>query len=138
MSPNQKIVVGVISILVIVSAGVLYFKPKNPSFCFSFAYNMQFGDRVVENPVNQGFLGPGGVVYYPAEIKALQTALKYSGFYIDPYEETGGGVYMGGFFGPSTQTALKEFQKKNGLEPSGEVRDGTVDRLNELYGCKNN
>ena len=138
MSQAQKIVVGIVSILVIVSASFLYFKPKNPSFCFTFAYNMQFGDRIVTNPVNEGLLGPGGMVYFPVEIKALQTALKYSLFYIDPYEETGGGVYLGGFFGPSTQTALKEFQKRYGLEPSGEVRDGTVDKLNELYGCKNN
>lgn len=138
MTSNQKIVIGIISTIIVISASILYFGPKNRGFCFTFAYNMQFGDRIVNNPVNEGFLGPGGVAYFPVEVKALQTALKYSGFYIDPYEETGGGVYMAGFFGPSTITALKAFQKKYGLEPSGEVRDGTVDKLNELYKCNDN
>lgn len=42
--------------------------------------------------------------------------------------------YITGTFGPCTERALKEFQKQNGLEPTGEVGPKTREKLNNLVG----
>ena len=63
-------------------------------------------------------------------------------FYIDPLEETGGGIYMTSFFGPSTKSALRDFKQKYKLPlpnlPNNLVLidTETTKQLNILYGCK--
>ncbi len=126
-----------IAALVVAIGGALWFSlPRSAAqpFCFSFAHDMQFGDRIVAKPINIGTIVKGVTYYYP-ETPALQTALKKQGFYIDPYESTGGKVYAGSFFGPSTRAAVMGFQKKYGIEQTGEVGDATIDKLASLYSC---
>lgn len=128
----------IIAAIVLVAAGAaayyLRFDDREGSFCYNFVRDIQYGDRVVENPVNIGFRAPNGMMYY-AEVVPLQTALQEEGLYVDPYEVTGGGVYYGAFFGPSTQVAVRDFQKKYGFAETGEVNASTTDKLRELYGC---
>lgn len=103
-------------------------------FCFDFSHDMQFGDRAVKHPVNGGKI-VSGIVYYIPEVPALQVALQKQGFYIDPYEKTGGDVYAGAFFGPSTRAAVMAFQKKNSLPQTGQVTNDVIDKLSALYKC---
>jgi murein L,D-transpeptidase YcbB/YkuD len=135
LTDNQKAVIISIIALLAVASALLYIKPHETGFCFTFAHDTQFGDRKVENPSNQGIVGKNGVEYYPIEVQALQKALKNDGLYIDSYEETGGKVYLTSFFGPTTQAALKDFQKKHGLPSTGEVDNDTIDALNTIYAC---
>lgn len=128
-------IVCVVGALVIgVGAWYAIGKDARPKFCFDFSYNMQYGDRTVKNPVNQGSM-VGNMTYYVPELPALQVALIKQGFKIDDFETTGGKVYAGPFFGPSTKTALLAFQKKNDLPETGDVNDLTTDRLSKLYKC---
>ena len=105
-----------------------------PKFCFDFSHNMQFGDRKVDHPVNVGSIAGGNIFYIP-EVPALQEALKRQGFYIDPFETTGGKVYAAAFFGPSTRSAVMAFQKKYSLPQTGQVTDDTIDKLSQFYKC---
>jgi peptidoglycan hydrolase-like protein with peptidoglycan-binding domain len=109
--------------------------PKKATFCFNFVHDTQFGDRTVEHPSNLGIMGPHNIVYYVPETQSLQTALAKEGFEIDPYETTGGENYLTAFFGPSTQGAVKGFQKKYGIKETGEVDNDTIDKLASLYSC---
>lgn len=137
ITTNQKTLIILVAFIVIVSATLLYFKPFETGFCFTFTYDTQFGDKKdFKNASNTGVTGPGGVEYYPIEVKALQTALKNEGLYIDPSEETGGGVYLAAYFGPSTQTAVRNFQEKSDIAITGEVNNNTIDALNKIYACK--
>lgn len=121
---------------VIIAAGSLWHYVERNQFCFDFVHNTQFGDNAtLENPSNQAFIGPRGVAYYIPETPALQKALEKEGFYIDEFEMTGGGVYLDSFFGPSTKTAVIEFQKRYSIEPTGIVDNDTIDALREIYGC---
>ena len=122
---------------VVVAAAVVVWRtmPHSPAFCFDFSHDMQFGDRKVDHPVNMGFGGPGGIMYYIPEVPALQAALKKQGFYIDPFENTGGNIYAAAFFGPSTKSAVLSFQKKYGLPQTGQVTNDTIDKLSALYKC---
>jgi hypothetical protein len=135
---NKKfipLVVGII-ILIIVSGVLWFILPHEPKFCFTFAPNTQFGEKkdFTDYP-NNGFDGPRGMTYFLPETNALQTALKKEGFYIDELEETGGGVYLAAFYGPTTQTAVRDFQKKYGLEQTGIVGNDMLEKLNEKYAC---
>ncbi|HVU06451.1 MAG TPA: peptidoglycan-binding domain-containing protein [Candidatus Paceibacterota bacterium] len=125
------------SVVILIGAAFLYFGPHmaQAPFCFDFVHDTQFGDRKVEHPSNIGFGGPGGVMYYLPEVPALQKALEKQGFYIDPYETTGGKVYAGAFFGPSTRAAVMEFQKDHGLSETGEATNDVIDILAPLYAC---
>ncbi len=137
LTPGQKTLIIFVSIVVILTASLLYFKPFTSGFCFTFTYNTQFGDKKdFKNASNEGIVGPGGVTYYPIEVKALQTALKNEGLYIDPNEETGGNVYLTAYYGPSTQTAVRNFQEKSDIAITGEVNNNTIDALNKKYACK--
>src|SRR5690606_7691748 len=64
----------------------------------------------------QIFLKPGASG--PA-VKELQQALKRQGFF----------AYVDGNYGTSTQKAVMEFQRKNGLNPDGRVNTATRDKL---------
>lgn len=137
ITQNQKALIILVALIVVTSAAFLFFKPHTSGFCFTFTYSTQFGDKKdLKDPSNEGILGPGGVAYYPIEVKALQTALKNEGLYIDPNEETGGGVYLTTYFGPSTQAAVRAFQNRYDLAETGDVNDVTVDALNRRYACK--
>jgi hypothetical protein len=125
-----------VALAVIAVAGGAYYYIRENSFCFDFTHNTQFGDKTdLKEPSNEGFMGPGGNVYYVPETSALQTALLKEGFYIDEFETTGGGVYLTSFFGPSTKAAVTAFQEKYDLAPIGEVNNNTIDKLRELHGC---
>lgn len=124
----------VIVLLLVAGASIHYAFRSRDSFCFNFVHDMQFGDRAVAKPFNQG-VPLGGTTYYLPEVPALQSALAKQGFYVDPYESTGGGVYAAAFFGPSTKSAVAAFQKKAGLSQTGEVNNDTLDRLSALYSC---
>ena len=127
-------VVVVIIVLAGVGFGVWYTLPHTAPFCFDFVRNMQFGDREVKHPVNMGSVA-NGIVYYLPEVPALQTVLQEQGFYIDPFETTGGKVYAAPFLGPSTHQAVFSFQKKYKLPQTGVVDDMTLDKLGALYTC---
>ncbi|HEU5114352.1 MAG TPA: peptidoglycan-binding domain-containing protein [Candidatus Paceibacterota bacterium] len=126
-----------IAALVVIGAAFWFTMPRSSEtpFCYNFAHDMQFGDRTVAHPVNQGFRGTNGMYYYIPEVPALQKALSKQGFYIDPYESTGGQVYVAPFFGPSTRVAVESFQKKYSLPMTGQVTNDTLDKLRSLYGC---
>jgi hypothetical protein len=128
------IVVSVI-VLVIILAGAWLVAPKSPKYCFDFVHDTQFGDREVKKPSNSGFMGNRGIMYYINEVKALQTVLEKEGFYIDPLEKTGGEIYMGPFWGPSTRGAVISYQKKYGLEATAVVDNETIDALALKYSC---
>lgn len=125
-------------VVIIVALGIWYTIPREPEFCFNFLHDMAYGDRSIEHPINPGFVGGHNITYYLPEVPALQTALLKEGFYIDPYELTGGKVYYAAFFGPTTKAALLGFQKKYNLEENAMVDDETSDKLKELYGCETN
>jgi hypothetical protein len=55
-------------------------------------------------------------------VKDLQQALKRAGFF----------VYLDGHYGPATQKAVMEFQRKSGLEPTGRVGSETREKLVKL------
>ena len=124
-----------IILLALIGGGFWYFTHRLEPFCFDFVHDTQFGDREVKKPSNVGFGGPGGMFYYIPEVPALHTALTREGFYVDPYELTGGKVYIAAFFGPTTQVAVKGFQKKYNLSETGTVENETIDKLRSLYGC---
>jgi peptidoglycan hydrolase-like protein with peptidoglycan-binding domain len=129
-------IVIVVIAIAIVAAALWRFVPRTPSFCFDFLRDMYYGEnKTLAHPVNTGIQGNNGIMYFPIETTALQTALEKEGFSIDPSEKTGGGVYLTAYFGPSTQTALKAFQRKAGLDDSGVVDDQTADALSARYGC---
>lgn len=135
---NNILNIGLIVVIVVAIGSAIWFSVpglSKPKFCFDFVHDMQFGDRKVANPVNFGIGGPNGMMYYLPETPALQTALSKQGFTVDPYESTGGHVYAGAFFGPSTKSAVRAFQKKNGLDDTGEVNNATLDKLAALYSC---
>ena len=136
-SKNKTVIISsIILALVLIAGGITwYIQYREEPFCFNFVHNTQFGDRKVENPSNQGFGAPGGMFYYLPEVPALHTALLRQGMYVDPYEVTGGQVYYAAFFGPSTQGAVKAFQKKYKLPETGTVENDTIDVLRTLYGC---
>ncbi|MBX4209196.1 peptidoglycan-binding protein [Candidatus Parcubacteria bacterium] len=138
-SQNRSIRNIVVVALVVIAAGVVVWRVSPhafaPAFCYDFVHDTQFGDRKVSNPVNSGFGGPGGIFYFVPQVPMLQKALQKQGFYIDPYESTGGKVYAAPFFGPSTRSAVMSFQKKYGLPETGEVNNSTIDKLASLYAC---
>lgn len=129
------IIVAIIAIALIAGAVFWYKQRDLAPFCFDFAHDTVFGDRELDNPSNVGYRAPNGMMYYLPEVPALQTALSREGFYIDPLESTGGRIYYGPFYGPTTATALKSFQKKYKLGLTGIVENSTIDKLNELYAC---
>jgi peptidoglycan hydrolase-like protein with peptidoglycan-binding domain len=53
-------------------------------------------------------------------IRMVQLTLKESGFEPGPID---------GLMGPKTREAIKRFQIKNGLEPTGEIDDQTINQL---------
>ena len=134
MSTPQKLLIALL--VITLAAAAWLFVPRGEAFCFDFLRDMYYGEnKTLENPVNTGIMGQGGITYFPIETQALHKALKKEGYYIDPVEETGGGIYLTSFFGPSTNVATKEFQKKYGLEETGIVDNPTADKLTSLYGC---
>lgn len=133
---NKILIFAAIVAIVVIAGGIsLYQKKDSTPFCFTFLHNTVFGDREIANPANIGYQAPNGMSYYIPEVPALQTVLSREGFYIDPLESTGGQIYYAAFYGPTTATALKEFQKKHELGLTGIVENSTIDKLNELYGC---
>lgn len=135
-SHKKAIIIIALVIVALVAGGIFWYRSHSQApFCFTFAHNTVFGDRTLANASNQGFQAPNGMMYYLPEVPALQTALTRDGFYIDPLESTGGKIYYAAFYGPTTQTALKEFQKKHKLGLTGIVENSTIDKLNELYSC---
>ena len=121
--------------MLLILVGITFLYLKTEKFCFTFDYNTSFGDRLVSTPSNQGFFGPGGMQYFIPELPALQKMLEREGLWIDPFEKTGGKIYAAAFFGPSTKTALTDFQIKHGITPTGQAEKETIDKLTELYGC---
>jgi hypothetical protein len=135
-SKRNIIILAAIICALILTAGI-YYSIKANSFCYTFAHNTRFGDnREIENPAQQATVVRKGIEYFPLDVPALQKILTKEGFTIDEFELTGGGVYFTSFYGPSTQAAVREFQKKYNLEETMWVDNGTIDKLNELYGCK--
>jgi hypothetical protein len=133
---KKSIVIVAIVILALIAGGTFWYRKHSVApFCFNFKHDTQFGDRKVAKPSNIGVQAPNGMFYYLPEVPALQTALSREGFYIDTYEATGGKVYYAAFFGPSTQVAVREFQKKYGMAQTGEVDNTMIDKLASLYGC---
>ncbi|HEY0907810.1 MAG TPA: peptidoglycan-binding domain-containing protein [Candidatus Paceibacterota bacterium] len=134
---SKAAIVIVLAVAIIAIAGGVFWYQKHSEapFCFTFAHDTVFGDRTIANPSNTGYQALNGMTYYIPEVPALQTALAREGFYIDPLESTGGKIYYAAFYGPSTASALKEFQKKHKLGLTGIVENSTIDKLNELYGC---
>jgi peptidoglycan hydrolase-like protein with peptidoglycan-binding domain len=61
-----------------------------------------------------------------AEVIALQNALKTDGEFPLTIQSTG-------FFGTITQTAVKAFQTKYGIEAVGRVGPETLQKLNSLF-----
>ena len=55
----------------------------------------------------------------PEEVQKVQTALN----------QKGERVKVDGIWGPQTQQALRDFQKKNGLQASGQLDDETMQKL---------
>ncbi|HEY9480861.1 MAG TPA: peptidoglycan-binding domain-containing protein [Candidatus Paceibacterota bacterium] len=130
-----RALIGIVAIALVAVLAWIYV-PRPTHFCFDFLHDMYFGEsKTLAHPVNTGVVGNRGIQYFPVETKALQTALKNEGYYIDPSEETGGGVYLTAYFGPSTQVALKAFQRKAGLTDTGIVDNETADALTARYGC---
>jgi peptidoglycan hydrolase-like protein with peptidoglycan-binding domain len=72
------------------------------------------GPRVVTSPSDNVHLGDSG-----DGVKQIQTALKAAGYK----------VTVDGQFGPQTATAVKSFQKKNGLKQDGVVGPKTWAKL---------
>ena len=70
--------------------------------------------RVVTSPSDNVKLGDSG-----SGVKQIQTALKAQGY----------AVTVDGTFGPKTDTAVKAFQKKNGLKQDGVVGPKTWAKL---------
>ncbi len=134
-SSNTKRIIISLVVITMIGLGLWYALPHESSFCFTFKHDTQFGDKKMATSSNEGYFGPRGNSYYIPEVPALQTALKKEGFYIDETEATGGGVYLTSFFGPSTQTAVRDFQKKYGMPITGEVDNAMIDKLTALYGC---
>ena len=139
---NKKVrsVIVVVIALIVLCMAIWFTVPHSSTkpFCFDFSRNMQFGDnRPIANPVNQGFVGPGGHIYYLPEVPALQAALKKQGFFIDPDESPNNGIYAGAYFGPTTETAVESFKSKYKLpqEHMGWVTDSMLDKLSALYRC---
>ncbi|MBI5134400.1 MAG: peptidoglycan-binding protein [Candidatus Taylorbacteria bacterium] len=133
-SSKNAYIAGAAIVAIAIAAG-LYIVRQN-SFCFDFAYDTQFGDKKdFAKASNEAFMGPGGSLYYIPENPALQKALEKEGFFIDELEKTGGNVYLTSFFGPTTQTAVKAFQERYDLAPTGEVDNNMIDVLRERYGC---
>lgn len=65
-------------------------------------------------------------------VLSLQAALLLEGLY-PPEGESKRDCPLSGNFGPCTERAVKSFQKKNGLSPSGKVGELTLLELNEKY-----
>jgi hypothetical protein len=126
---------GAIVFMGVIFVAVWTLSPKQTPFCFNFVRDMQFGDRTVKNPVNQGIQGVRGMMYFPVEMTALHTVLNKEGYSVDPLEATGGKMYMGAFYGPTTQGAIREFQKKNSIKETGVVDNDTIDLLAKKYSC---
>lgn len=79
---------------------------------------------LLQNKLDES-LGRGDV---GADTAVLQKALAVAGtFPIETRE-----CYITGTFGPCTEKALKEFQKQNGLEQTGELGPKTREKLNAL------
>lgn len=134
---SKKPLIAVIAAVLIIAFASFAFigrKSNDLGFCFNFDRDTQYGDREVSNPSNVGIVMPDKNIYY-YEVNYLQAALQKEGFEIDPYELTGGKVYAGAFFGPSTQGALKRFQAKYDFPETGEVDPIVSEKLRELYGC---
>jgi Putative peptidoglycan binding domain len=127
---NKKLISFGVTLLILI--GVFYYwTHRLPSFCFNFTPGMHFGDR-------EGQVSPNtfkGIPYFVYEVGGLHKALQKEGSYIDPLELDGGHIYLGAFFGPSTQVAVREFQKNHGLEIDGFVNEKTLAKLNEIYHC---
>lgn len=130
---NRKklIVIGSFVFLLVLGVIGYLFVGKKAQFCFDFREGMQFGDKKEQVSPNTF----RGVSYFIAEVSGLQGALLEEGFYIDPFEQDGGKVYLGPFFGPTTKTALIQFQKKHTLSETGYVDPATLALLSRLYAC---
>jgi murein L,D-transpeptidase YcbB/YkuD len=60
----------------------------------------------------------------PEEVQKIQTALN----------QKGERVKVDGIWGPQTAQAVRDFQKKNGLQASGQLDDQTLQKLNVASG----
>jgi murein L,D-transpeptidase YcbB/YkuD len=60
----------------------------------------------------------------PEEVQKIQTALN----------QKGERVKVDGVWGPQTAQAVRDFQKKNGLQASGQLDDQTLQKLNVASG----
>jgi hypothetical protein len=94
---------------------------SNPSttFCHTFSIDLQLGDYT---DLRSGIKG----------VDLLQEILVKEGFTIDVSEDSRN---YGSNFGQSTLTAVKQFQTKYGINPTGYVGPLTRAKLNSLYGC---
>lgn len=141
MTNSRTVKIALIAILVIAIGAAIRFsfsRTNRSEFCFDFVHDTQFGDKKsLTKPTNIARVVSGHSYYLP-QVPALQQALRKQGFYIDPYEATGGEVYAAAFFGPSTRAAVIAFQKKYGIAESGEVTNETIDKLDSLYSCPKN
>lgn len=88
------------------SAWTMVFKGEDPAFKHFFSYTLKKGSKRKE------------------EVTALQTALNIEGMYKGKID---------GLFGPVTEAAAKNFQKRYSLKVDGIVGAKTNGKLNELY-----
>lgn len=72
---------------------------------------------------------------FSASVLSLQAALVLEGVY-PPEEFKRNDCPMSGRYKSCVSTAVKAFQKKYGLEPTGDIGPRTLKKLNELYSTK--
>ncbi len=71
-----------------------------------------------------GMSGENAAAKSPEEVQRVQAALN----------QKGERVKVDGVWGPQTAEAVRDFQKKNGLQPSGQLDDQTLQKLNVASG----
>lgn len=82
------------------------------------------GNPGESKPGTAGALNPATAEKSPQQVQQVQEALNQSG------EQ----VKVDGIWGPRTSQALRVFQQKNGLQPSGQLDDQTMQKLNIASG----
>jgi peptidoglycan hydrolase-like protein with peptidoglycan-binding domain len=97
--------------------------PRNPDG--TFAYKKDSGKGTAEKGTKDAVTKPDGKVH--GRISAAQQALVKAGL-LDPKAGRGGKA-VDGYFGPKTEAAVKAFQKKKGIKPTGKLDPATMKAL---------